>query len=230
MSGAGWILAVALIAGAPEPPVTSVSTTEAVQEISPLLETGSLIFSKGDCVAIKVFSAGAYTHVAGVVMQDGTPMVYDSTGGVGVRCLPLADYLGTQGTAPMYVLQPREALSADQAARFEAHLKSQLGRPYSVTHHLTGQRVDGIHCAEYMTDALTACGLTKAKCPPRVSPASLRSGLIKSELYDPVASLRLVEPISPVPRATTWCGRMWESTCLCTSSCWRKLRGCVLCY
>jgi hypothetical protein len=225
-----WMVAVALIAGAPEPPVTPVYTTEAVQELGPMLETGSLIFSKGDCMAIKVFSVSNYTHVAAVVVRDDAPMVYDSTGGAGVRRLPLADYLATQGTAPLYVLQPRKAFSAEQARRFEAHLESQLGRPYSVAHHLTGQRVDGIHCAEYLTDALAECELVKAKNPPRVSPASLRSGLIKSELYDPIATVQLVEPIRPVPAATTWCGRMWESTCVCTANCWRKLRGCVLCY
>ena len=53
--------------------------------IAPELQTGTLLFTAGDCLAIKASAGGPYTHVAAVVLQNGAPVVYDSMHGVGVR-------------------------------------------------------------------------------------------------------------------------------------------------
>ncbi len=38
-------------------------------------------------------------------------------------------------------------------AQYERYLDQKLGTPYSIRHHLTGERAPGIHCAEYAIDA-----------------------------------------------------------------------------
>src|SRR5690606_25692047 len=64
----------------------------AAASITPELQTGTLLFSEGDCLAIRVYTASPYTHVALVCVEEGEPFVYDSMNGVGVRRLSLAEY------------------------------------------------------------------------------------------------------------------------------------------
>ena len=51
------------------------------------VQSGTLLFSEGDCLAVRIFTKSPYTHVATVVEQDGKFYVYDSMNGVGVRNL-----------------------------------------------------------------------------------------------------------------------------------------------
>src|SRR5207253_4033401 len=104
-----------------------------------------------------------------------------------------------------------------------------LGRPYAIAHHLTGERAAGLHCSEYATDALIACGTLRAKEPSRVSPASLVEGILKGDLYEQADSLQLAsEPASPAA-SDWWCVRLWFDTQQCTSLCYRKLRAWFCC-
>lgn len=211
-------------------PVQSVATPdEAASMLSPQVQTGTLLFSEGDCLAVKVFTGSPYTHVAAVVEDDGEAWVYDSQNGVGVRKLTLAEYLAATRPDELHVLRPAEPFSDAEAKRFRSHLEQELGRPYSVKHHLTGRRCDGLHCAEYMTDSLAAAGLVKARRPPRVSPASLRSGLLRHGLYTggPVVTVALEEPDRPPGR--NWCHELWLDTKGCCGDCWSCVRRCVLC-
>lgn len=205
------------------------SIPEAVSNLSPRMQTGTLLFSKGDCLAVKVFTASPYTHVATVVMVDGRPMVYDSMNGVGVRKQPLKDYLEYMAPDVIYVMQPCDPFVGTQLQCYVRHLESQLGQPYAIMHHLTGRRGDGLHCSEYVTDALTACELIQAKRPPKVSPASLRTGLFQGEIYCPTQTLQIVRPVAKVAPAKSRLGRLWQSTKLCTSEACFKVKRVICC-
>jgi hypothetical protein len=194
------------------------SAAAAVQAMAPDMQTGTLIFSSGDCLAIKVFTASRYTHVGAVVIRGGKPWVYESTNGVGVRRLRLEDYLEYQASDVFYVFQPREPFSEETSAAFTKHLESELGRPYSLAHHVTGKRSKGLHCAEYVTDALAAAELMRVRRPPRVSPASLAEGIVRMGLYEASGAVVLMEPLSETIQGN-WCARMWGRSKRCTLEC-----------
>ncbi|MAT15344.1 MAG: hypothetical protein CMJ46_08755 [Planctomyces sp.] len=198
--------------------------------LSPDLQTGSLIFTKGDCLAVRMFTRSPYTHVAAVVKEKGGLYIYDSMNPMGVRRLSLTKYLSTQQPDELHLLHPRVAWTQPQQEAFVAALESRMGTPYSVKHHLTGRRSDGIHCAEYVIDALAECDVMRAKNPPRVSPASLLQGGVESDRYQPVRSFAIHPPEVPTEVADGWCEQMWIDTCDCTSNCWTRFRKMVFCY
>ena len=206
------------------------SLPEAASALAPTLQTGSLIFSEGDCLAVRVFTASPYTHVATVVRCDGDECwVYDSTSGVGVRRLTLEQYLLTQAPAQIQIHHLQRPLTADEARSFEGYLQSQLGRPYAIRHHLTGERCEGVHCAEYVTDALMSIERVDAHRPPRVSPASLREGVTVHGVYDQGRSIQLQRPAPPADPASNGCEQLWIDTKSCCRNCCRKLQGWILC-
>jgi len=198
-------------------------------QLAPSLQTGSLILSKGDCLAVKVFTASPYTHVAVVVIEDGTPLVYDSMNGTGVRRLPLKQYLATQTPGIIHVFHPRRRLTREQKEQLRAHLESRLGTPYAIRHHLTGERSDGLHCAEYATDALMAARLIHANEPPKVSPASLVEGITTHRIYDDGRTIELAAEPAPTPKGSNWCHQLWIDTKVCTASCCSQLSAWFLC-
>ena len=112
-------------------------------EMAPQLQTGSLLLSEGDCLAIRIYTASRFTHVAVVCVEAGEPIVYDSMNGVGVRRLPLAEYLAAESPHEVQIFNPRIALTAEQGRVLEESLRSQLGRPYGVqtsSHRRAGGR------------------------------------------------------------------------------------------
>src|SRR5690606_6594958 len=115
------------------------------------------------------------------------------------------------------------------ANAFCSHCESQIGRPYAVRHHLTGERCEGLHCAEFMTDALAAADVARAERPPRVSPSSLRKGLLRHGLY--VETRRIVVEDSGPERepGRNWCSELWLDTKDCCAACWLGFRRRVLC-
>jgi hypothetical protein len=214
---------------APIGDVTVVTPAEAQAQLAKQVQTGSLIVSRGDCLAVKAFSASRFTHVATVVIDDGNIYCYDSAAGDGVRKQTLAMYLDSQREASLHPFHPSQPLTKEQVERLESHLDSQLGRPYAIKHHVTGGRAKGIHCAEYATEGLIACGLLSAKEPSRVSPASLVDGLLKAELYKEADTLQLAPEPPPQPAATHWCCQLWLDTKQCTSQCYRQMRAWFCC-
>lgn len=231
------IVALALSTGCPASPAYSddeaqvyPSMQRAIEEIRPTLQTGSLIATQGDCLAVRIYTQSPITHVAAVVLRNGEPFVYDAANGPGVRCQTLENYLKSQSPKELKLFHPKQAFAADDAARFEKWLDSQLGRPYAVSHHLTGERSSGLHCAEYVTDALQSCGRITAKQPARVSPASLIEGVTQNGVYQ-VAAMVHIEPPQPVVTNSEagWCERMWRDTKTCTSDCRRQTRAWFAC-
>ncbi len=217
-------LLVLVLAAAPD-----AATVSAFPEIRAQVQTGTLLFSQGDCLAVKVFTASSFTHVGMVVVEDGYPVVYDAMNGYGVRKSHLHDYLTFLVPSTVQVLQPvREFPEAERAAMVQ-HLDSQLGRPYRIHHHATGNRCDGVHCAEYITDALMAAHLLNAKEPSRVSPGSLHTGVIDGNLYRLSAEHDFREAKPPVPTEETRCQRYWRQTGQCYSGCCRQLSRWFLC-
>ena len=224
------LLVLCVLASGPEaaPEVRSASP-EVLVELKQSLQTGSLLFSQGDCLAVKIFSASSYTHVGGVVVKDGEVTVYDCMNGPGVRKTSLDEYLRLQTPAQIHVVHPAQPFTPERATAYETHLNGQLGRKYAIKHHLTGQRCDGLHCAEYLTDALMSAELIRANNPPRVSPGSLLEGLEKANLYTDGGrfALKAAEPLAPAN--LTWCQRAWHDTATCCSNTASQLRRWVLC-
>ena len=89
--------------------------------------------------------------------------------------------------------------------------------------------LEGMHCAEYATDALVDSHLIKVKNAPRVSPASLREALLRTELYKSTRFVQLVAEEAPIEKGDTWCSQLWIDTKVCTSTCCTKLRRWFLC-
>lgn len=207
------------------------SYQQAAAAIAPGLQTGSLLFTNGDCLAIKVYSTGPYTHVAAVVVEDDGPYVYDSMNGIGVRKLTLGQYLSSQTPDDVHVYHPRRTLSAAEAESFERYLDSQLGVSYSVKHHLTGNRSsDGVHCSEYMTDALMSIDWIHAEQPPRVSPSSLAEGVTRHEVYAVGRRFDIDPPVPSAPVPDGWCARTWSETKACMSRSCAQMNAWFLCH
>jgi hypothetical protein len=200
-----------------------------IEELKQGLQTGSLIFSQGDCLAVKVFSKSSYTHVAGVVAKDGEFVVYDSMNGIGVRKTPLVEYLRQQTPSLIHVVHPRIPFEEEQAVAYEQHLESQMGRKYSVKHHLTGNRCEGVHCSEYVTDALMAAELISAKQPSRVSPGSLLEGVMTANAYQDGTRIELKTADLSLPPELPWYHRAWHCTTSCCSKSTSQLRRWILC-
>jgi hypothetical protein len=207
----------------------AVAIDAAVKNLTPRVQTGTLLTTKGDCLAVKVFSQSGTTHVATVVMQDGKPVVFDSANGVGVRCLSLRAYLKSQGTGDVHVYTPVKKFSTERAKKFEDYLDTQLGRPYAVKHHLTGNRVKGLHCAELMTDTLVHCRMLKVNNPARVTPASLIKGVTVGKLYSESRKVTIAALEVTEPPAKTWYGRAWQSTRQTSQKAYKKTKSLVLC-
>lgn len=228
-----WMLLLLTLTGgspaAAHEPVRCESLTEAAAQIRPELQTGSLIATEGDCLAVRVFTRSPYTHVAAVVMRNGQPFVYDSANGTGVRCQTLENYLASQSPDELHLFHPARAFDSPTGTQLEKWLDSQLGRPYSVAHHLTGSRCEGLHCAEYVTDALIQCGLITAKQPARVSPATLIHGVAQSRIYATGRTLRIMPAQPPQQKSSGWCDQLWQDTKLCTADCWKQTRAWFLC-
>jgi len=122
----------------PESAVGEYTPQQALAQMADGVHTGSLIVSRGDCLAVKIYSASSYTHVAAVVVHDGETVVYEATGGAGVRKQSLRDYFTSQADHTLHFFHPNQPLSEKRAESFERHLECQLGRPYAIHHHLTG--------------------------------------------------------------------------------------------
>lgn len=204
------------------------SASEMVAALADEVETGTLLVSTGDCLAVKVYTRSPFTHVGTVVIRQGRPFVYDSMNGVGVRCQTLENYLASQRIDELHVFHPRQLFSSEQSAVFEQYLDSQLGRPYSIHHHVTGRPVEGLHCSEYVTAALQECSLLKAQNPAKVSPASLVSGILKNEAYVSAGVWRLEEAPTET-EGDNWCEGLWLDTKRCTKLCYSKVSGWFLC-
>jgi hypothetical protein len=207
------------------------SHQEMIDAVSQQAKTGTLLFSEGDCLAVKVFSGSPYTHVAAIVVEGGRPVVYDCSNGHGARKQSLEDYVKFLAPSELHVFQPRFPFSDKLTEPYVAKLNRELGRPYAVKHHLSGERAAGMHCAEYVTDALMASDIIRAKNPPKVSPASLLEGILQAELYRKSLTLTLrIQPPDETPATSdSWCGQLWIDTKVCTRDFCLMLKRKVLC-
>ncbi|HUG90460.1 MAG TPA: YiiX/YebB-like N1pC/P60 family cysteine hydrolase [Planctomycetaceae bacterium] len=219
----------AALTATPAPVESYTSLDVAAGAIAAGAGTGTLLFSQGDCLAVKVYTRSAYTHVAAVVVEDGRAYVYDSQNNTGVRRLPLEEYLAVERPFRFHVFRPKVDFTERRTRNFIEHLQSQVGRPYAIAHHVTGERADGLHCSEYLTDALIHCHVLRAKQPPRVSPASLVEGLLKGNLYEPLKTVEVRDPPESVADGRCWCEQMWIDTKQCTKRFCRNLSRVFLC-
>jgi len=223
------ILLIALVASAAAAEVELAEPAEAAVCLSREVGTGSLLVSRGDCLAVKIYSASLYTHVGAVVERDGEFYVYDATPGCGVRRQLLCDYVSGLKDAAIHPFHLCQPLTDAEAQRFERHLESELGRPYEIKHHLTGRRAAGLHCSEYVTDALIAAGRLRAKQPSRVSPASLVEGILTAGVHRQTTTLQLLPEPAPRRVSDNWFIQLWYDTEDCTGACYRKMQAWFCC-
>ncbi|TWT57768.1 hypothetical protein KOR42_11340 [Thalassoglobus neptunius] len=206
-----------------------IADAKVIADIIDSCENGSLLFSQGDCLAVRCYTNSPYTHV-GIVIEEGDQKIaYDSMNGVGVRKMSLEDYLTTQAPDTVHAFHPIRKLNRSEVSELREHLESQLGRPYSVKHHITGKRNAGLHCSEYVTDALVSIDWLKVSNPPRVSPASLAEGIEHNSIYLVGPVYEVPAEIQPIPEPDGFCERMWVDMKLCTLQCCSKLSGWILC-
>ena len=208
---------------------TPAPAEELLCDLRPKLQTGSLVFSQGDCLAVKVFSQSSYTHVGGVVVKDGEAVVYDCMNGVGVRKTPFAEYLRLQTPSAIHIIHPNESFTPEKGVAFEQHLESQIGRQYAVKHHLTGRRGAGLHCSEYLTDALMAADIVSAKQPSKVSPGSLLEGVTFAQLYSEGDHFELNKAEPPPSPELSLYQRVWHNTSTGCSRGAVQVRRWILC-
>ncbi|WP_437185545.1 YiiX/YebB-like N1pC/P60 family cysteine hydrolase [Planctomicrobium sp. SH668] len=183
-----------------------------VDQIASRCQTGSLIFSRGDCLAVKTYTCSRFTHVATIVMEENTPWIYESTSGHGVRKVPLKEYLEIDSPHRISLLHPNRAFTTQECTKYQAALDSQIGREYSVTHFVTGTRSEGLHCAEYLTDSLMAIHWLEVKNSAKVSPGSLYDGITKHGVYLEDSELVIARKIEAIPEPETWYGSLWQET------------------
>lgn len=205
---------------------TSVLSNEMIaREVAEECCTGTLLFSEGDCLTIRCYTWSPYTHVAIVMMENDQPVVYDSMNGIGVRRLPLGEYIQFESyaTKNIVVMNPVKEFTPDQEECLKAYLDSQLGRPYSVRHYVVGSENEGIHCSEYVSAALKESNLLKVERPHKVSPASLYEGVETGKLYDISLTKNLVRPLIQRKMGKSWYGQIWLDTKYCYKVCHFKL-------
>ncbi|SFH99248.1 YiiX/YebB-like N1pC/P60 family cysteine hydrolase [Planctomicrobium piriforme] len=205
------------------------SSESAAERIARECQTGSLLFSHGDCLAVKAFTGSRFTHVAAVVFIDQQPWVYDSMNGRGVRKMPLSEYLEVQAPDELTLYHPRRKFTAQEADEYQCALERQLGRPYAVSHFLSGRRCDGLHCAEYLTDALISIQWLQAENPVRVSPASLQEGIELHNIFVAGPTVIISHSLEPIPEPGYWCGERWQAAILCVDGCCTQLSRMFLC-
>jgi hypothetical protein len=222
-------LLLAALAASPGDRLETRTPQQAAVRIAKNAQTGTLLFSRGDCLAVKVYTGSEITHVGAVVLRGGKPFVYESANGAGVRRVSLRRYLELQQPCDVRVIHPVKPFSAARELAFVKALDEQLDRPYGIKHFRSGERAAELHCAEYVTDALCACRLIRAKNPVRVSPGSLRSGVVKSALYSQASTHRIANPVRKAPANADWCARTWFDTKRCTSNCCSQLSRWFLC-
>lgn len=193
------------------------------------VQTGTMLFSRGDCLAVKVFTGSSVTHVAIVCHEPEGFYVYDAVPATGVRRQTLDEYLKTIAPDEVRVAHPARSMTEAESKQLQEYLNSQIGKPYAVLHHSTGQRCEGVHCAEYLTDSLISIGWLTAKSPPRVSPGSLLEGVTQSKIYElgPTWSVAREEPPPQIGR--NCCEQMWIDTKECCQGCCNKLSRIFLC-
>lgn len=224
-----WLLVPLLLVGSADDTLLVLPPDRLVAQIEAESVTGTLLVSEGDCLAVKTFTGSPYTHVGTIVHRDGRCFVYDSTAGHGVRCQTLSNYVKWLDQHEVRLLHPSKPFSSGTEQAFVRHLESELGRPYAVLHHLTGERCDGVHCAEYVTEALVAANRMTVAKAPRVSPASLVAGVTQSGVYQEGGRFQRELPIAVRPEPTSWCAGCWRDTKDCMKWCWKKTRGAILC-
>lgn len=213
-----------------KPAVLAAYPHEVSDRLQQELQPGSLIAHRGDCLAVRIYTQSSVTHV-GLLLpcEQGGWLVYDSANGEGVRKTPLEEYL--EGCLPDEVsfYHPVHPLTENQTVGLRTALEQHLGRPYSISHFVSGKSAEGLHCSEYVTRSLMAIDLLRAERPPRVSPASLLVGIEQGELYEQGSSVQIREDVIPAPPVGNWYQRMWSQTQTCSTDCYKKVSRMVLC-
>lgn len=223
------LLVAAAFTIAPAKSVSYASASSAAAYLETRVQTGTLLVSKGDCLAVKVFTRSPYTHVATVVKENGKVYVYESANGYGVIRETLAEYLDSESPTKIYVLNPKQPFSKKCAKTYRKYLKSQLGKPYAIKHHITGERCNGLHCSEYVTDGLMKIDLIHANQPSRVSPGSLAQGVVQGGVYESAVAVTLKDPQTERQIGKNHCHQMWLDTKICTIRFCLKLRRLFAC-
>ena len=212
------------------PLLLSGTVADVAESVAERLTAGTLLFSKGDCLYVTAFTGSEYTHV-GVVVEDaaGARSVVDSMKGHGVRRSTVAGYLASMQDAEVLIYQPQAVLDETQRQTLDRYTASELGRPYGVSHYLTGQPAEGVHCSEFASSSLRAAGLVRVNRPSDLSPGSLLRGVSRAGRWQLAATLQLSMPEAIKPSDLSCCESFWWDTKKCCRDTGDWFSGLFLC-
>jgi hypothetical protein len=179
------------------------------------LDDGSLVLLENCNYWVERYTHAPIGHVAVAVNEDHRTWIYEATPGK-VRRLTWDDYREElaklnsdrqrkkQQQIVTWVLEPKGALSKQQAAGLRTYLDSQLDRRYSIKGIVRGRTGDGIHCAELASQALNAAGLADIEDCHKQSPAAVRDAA--QAVCDPPYRASFAAHAAE----ETWCARAWR--------------------
>jgi hypothetical protein len=179
------------------------------------LDDGSLVVLENCNYWVERYTSAPIGHVAVAVNEEQRTWIYEATPGK-VRRLTWDDYRAElaklnadrqrkkKQQIVTWVLEPKAALTRQQATDLKCYLDSQLDRRYSVKGIVRGKTGDGIHCAELASQALNAAGLADIDDCHKQSPAAVRdiAGPLCDPAYRASVAAQAVEE--------TWCQRAWR--------------------
>ncbi len=199
---------------------------------------GTLIFLENCNSIVELTTRGEIGHAALVFHDDRVCWVYEATPGK-VRRVTLADYYAElarinqrrddDDKMRVWLLRPKTAYTAEEAATMRAYLDAQLGRRYSVRNYVRGKpgevhsakvgplqvhvsvetgrnSAGGIHCAELTSTTLNRSGRYAFENCHKIHPQALYAALLPSHAAP--EELKLSPPKVKEP----WCQRAQRRT------------------
>ena len=147
---AALALALAAPASPPAPP-----------EATPDLHTGDVVLiasTSPQASAIARATRSKYTHAGVVVVEDGTPWVYEAAGTV--RRTPFASFAKRAVPGTLLVRRAGVGITPAQQARIAQEARRLVGRPYDLAF---AQGDDALYCSEYVRLVLAVGGVDAGK-------------------------------------------------------------------
>ena len=176
------------------------------------LPDATVIYLENSNAIVERYTGSEISHVALAVNDGVTTWVYEATPRE-VRRLSWSSYVdelarlndGRRRPIKAFVMKPKRLLTQDQRERLVSYLDSQIGRRYSVKSYVRHMPSDGIHCAEYVANALMSANQLNADRSYRLNPAALVGQLRGDYQTASAVSVPDYEPQG------SWCERSWAA-------------------
>lgn len=176
------------------------------------LQGGELLVLENCNSVVEGVTDGDIGHLAIVIRRDDGVFVAEATPSK-VRTLAWDDYLAElariqqrrqhDNQMRVWMLIPKQSYSADELAAIDQHIDQQVGRRYSVLGYLSGERAEGIHCAQFTAECLQSTGRLERGDWHRSSPSSLVKTLQSTH-----SDLTKIE-LPAYQSSSSWCQESW---------------------